>query len=140
MAHQAALFDHLTALEAGLAKRDWQQARPRVRVKLLPQTDETYVLVQSQDRIAKERAMRRRPIRHQLAGRIEAHLFVSFPACCLQVTLKARLSRTASVRAPRAVPEKEGSPTPARPAQARAARARPAKIQATQPVPPPSAK
>ncbi len=56
----------LTALEADLAARDWQQARPRVRVKLLPQEGETYVLVQSQDRIAKERAMRRRRLRAYL--------------------------------------------------------------------------
>ena len=48
------------------AARDWQQARPRVRVKLLPQEGETYVLVQSQDRIAKERAMRRRRLRTYL--------------------------------------------------------------------------
>jgi transposase len=212
----------LTALEADLATRDWQQARPRVRVKLLPQAGETYVLVQSQDRIAKERAMRRRrlrayldrlteikarkrplqrdalhqalgaakkdagrdarlvqvdvqlhgagktrratlswqldrktlriawrregryllrtnltetdpaklwefylqlteveqafkelkgdlalrPIHHQLAGRIEAHLFVSFLAYCLQVTLKARLRRTANGLTPRTVLEK----------------------------------
>ena len=212
----------LTALEAELATRDWQQARPSVRVKLLPQTGETYVLVQSQDRIAKERAMRRRrlrayldrlaeikarkrplrrdalhqalgaakkdagrdarfvsvdvqlhgegkaqratlswkldrqtlrtawrregryllrtnltetdpaklwefylqlteveqafkelkgdlalrPIHHQLASRIEAHLFVSFLAYCLQVTLKARLRRTAAGLTPRAVLEK----------------------------------
>jgi transposase len=212
----------LTALEADLATRDWQQARPSVRVKLLPQTGETYVLVQSQDRIAKERAMRRRrlrayldrlaeikarkrplrrdalhqalgaakkdagrdarfvsvdvqlhgegktqratlswqldrqtlrtawrregryllrtnltetdpaklwefylqlteveqafkelkgdlalrPIPHQLAGRIEAHIFVSFLAYCLQVTLKARLRRTASGLTPRSVLEK----------------------------------
>ena len=211
-----------TALEAALATRDWQQARPSVRVKLLPQTGETYVRVQSQDRIAKERAMRRRrlrayldrlaeikarqrplrraalhqalgaarqdagrdarfvqvdvqlhgegqtqratlswkrdrttlrlawrregryllrtnltetdpaklwefylqltaveqafqelkgdlarrPIHHQLAGRIAAHLFVSFLAYCLQVTLKARLRRTASGLTPRAVREK----------------------------------
>jgi hypothetical protein len=212
----------LTALEADLATRDWQQARPSVRVKLLPQTGETYVLVQSQDRIAKERAMRRRrlrayldrlaeikarkrplrrdalhqalgaarkdagrdarfvqvdvqlhgagktqratlswkldrttlrtawrregryllrtnltetdpaklwefylqltaveqafkelkgdlalrPIHHQLASRIEAHLFVSFLAYCLQVTLQARLRRSASGLTPRAVLEK----------------------------------
>ena len=212
----------LAGLEAALATRDWQQARPRVRVKLLPQAGETYVLVQSQDRIAKERAMRRRrlrayldrlaeikarqrplrrdalhqalgaakkdagrdarfvqvdvqlrgegqaqratlswqldrktlrtawrregryllrtnltetdpaklwefylqlteveqafkelkgdlalrPIHHQLEPRIAAHVFVSFRAYCLQVTLKARLKRTASGLTPRAVLEK----------------------------------
>ena len=212
----------LTVLEAALAGRDWQQARPSVRVKLLPQQGETYVLAQSQDRIAKERAMRRRrlraylgrlaalaarkrplhrdamhqalgaarkdagrdarhvrvqvhlqgkgkaqratlswsldrqtlreawrregryllrtnltetdpaklwefylqlteveqafkelkgdlalrPIHHQLESRIEAHIFLSFLAYCLQVTLKARLKRTASGLTPRAVLEK----------------------------------
>ncbi len=212
----------LTALEAALAGRDWQQARPSVRVKLLPQEGETYVLAQSQDRIAKERAMRRRrlrayldqlaalkarkrplhrdamhqalgaarkdagrdarhvrvhvhlqgkgkaqratlswsldrqslreawrregryllrtnlsetdpaklwefylqlteveqafkelkgdlalrPIHHQLERRIHAHIFISFLAYCLQVTLKARLRRTASGLTPRAVLEK----------------------------------
>lgn len=212
----------LTALEADLTTRDWQQARPSVRVKLLPQEGETYVLVQSQDRVAKERAMRRRrlrsyldrlteikarkrplkrdalhqalgaarkdagrdarfvqvnvqlhgagktqlatlswkldrktlrtawrregryllrtnltetdpaklwefylqlteveqafkelkgdlalrPIHHQLEPRIEAHIFVSFLAYCLQVTLKARLRRTANGLTPRTVLEK----------------------------------
>ncbi len=209
----------LTAFEAELATRDWRQARPSGRAKLLPQAGETCVLVQSQDRIAKERAMRRRrlrayldrlaeiktrkrplrrdalhqaqgaakkdagrdelfvqvdmqfhgeskvqhatlswkldpktlrtawrregryllranlaesdpaklwefylqlneveqsfkelkgalalrPIHHQLEGRIKAHLFLAY---CLQVTLKARLRRTASGLTPRAVLEK----------------------------------
>ena len=47
-----------------------------------------------------------RPIHHQLQGSIEAHLFVSFLACCLQVTLKARLRRTAGGLTLRAVLEK----------------------------------
>ena len=47
-----------------------------------------------------------RPIHHQLESRIEAHLFVSFLAYCLQVTLKARLRRIASGLTPRAVLEK----------------------------------
>jgi transposase len=47
-----------------------------------------------------------RPIHHQPARRIEAHVFVSFPACRLQVTLKARLKRSASGLTPRAVLEK----------------------------------
>ena len=48
----------LSRLEAELVKLPWQQARPSVRVKLLPQDKELYVLVESQDRLAKERAMR----------------------------------------------------------------------------------
>jgi transposase len=48
----------LSRLEAELVKLPWQQARPSVRVKLLPQDKELYVLVESQDRLHKERAMR----------------------------------------------------------------------------------
>jgi hypothetical protein len=212
----------LTALESALAEREWKEARPSVRVKLLPQEGETYVLAQSKDRIAKERAMRRRrlrayidrladlkarkrplkrdalhqaigaakkdagrdarfvsievqlhgkgrrqkatltwkldrkalreawhregryllrtnltetdpaklwefylqlteveqafkelkgdlairPVHHQLEHRIESHLFISFLAYCLQVTLKARLRQSASGLTPRATLEK----------------------------------
>jgi transposase len=212
----------LTTLEAALIKREWKQARPSVRVKLLDQEGETYVLAESQDRIAKERSMRRRrlrayldrladikarrrplkrdalhqalgaakkdagrdarfvktevqlygggdkqsatitwqidraalriawrregryllrtnltqtgpaqlwefylqlteveqafkelkgdlairPVYHQLQHRIESHIFVSFLAYCLQVTLKATLKRSASGLTPRAVLEK----------------------------------
>jgi transposase len=53
----------LTTLEAALIKREWKQARPSVRVKLLDEEGETYVLAESQDRIAKERSMRRRRLR-----------------------------------------------------------------------------
>jgi len=53
----------LTKLEAELVKLPWQQARPSVRVKLLPQDKELYVLVESQDRLKKERAMRLRKLR-----------------------------------------------------------------------------
>ena len=53
----------LSALEAQLTDCPWQQARPEVRVKLLPQAGELYVLVQSADRVHKERAMRRRKLK-----------------------------------------------------------------------------
>ena len=212
----------LTSLEQALLEKEWQQARPSVRVKLLPKDGETYVLAESRDRIAKERSMRRRrlraylkrlgalqtrkrplkrdalreaigaakkdagrdarfvileveyhgrgkkqtatlsyridrqklrearrregryllrtnltetdpaklwefylqlteveqafkelkgdlavrPIHHQLDRRIEAHIFIAFLAYCLQVTLKARLKRTASGLTPRTVLEK----------------------------------
>ena len=212
----------LTALEAALTERPWQHARPNVRVKLLPREAETYVLAESQDRIQKERSMRRRrlrayldalraiaqrkrplqrdalhqsigaakkaagrdarfvivqvahrgrgktqtgtlssqldrkklreawrregryllrtnlsdrdpaklwafylqlteveqafkelkgdlavrPIHHQLDRRIEAHIFIAFLAYALQITLKARLKRTATGLTPRAVLEK----------------------------------
>jgi hypothetical protein len=53
----------LTALEQALLERPWRQARPDVRVKLLPQDRELYVFAESQDRIAKERGMRRRQLK-----------------------------------------------------------------------------
>ena len=212
----------LNQLEEALLGQPWRSARESVRVKLLPQHKETYVLAQSDARVAKERAMRQRrlrkyikaledikgrkkplkrdqlhqalgaakkeagrdarhlkvnvylegegeaqtatlsyelnkttlrvarrregryllrtnikdtdpaklwefylqlneveqafkelkgelalrPIYHQLQSRVEAHIFVSFLACCLQVTLKARLRRCAGGLTPRAVLEK----------------------------------
>ena len=48
----------LTRLEKHLVARPWQEARPGVQVKLLAQEGELYVLAQSRDRVAKERAIR----------------------------------------------------------------------------------
>ena len=53
----------LNKLEKDLAKLPWHQARPGVAVKLLPREGELYVFAQSQARIAKERAMRRRRLK-----------------------------------------------------------------------------
>jgi len=53
----------LSKLEQELAARPWQQARPEVRVKLLSQQTELYVYVQSEARIDKERAMRRKKLK-----------------------------------------------------------------------------
>jgi transposase len=53
----------LTRLEQALVAKPWLQARPGVEVKLLPQDGELYVLAQSRDRVAKERAMRRRQLK-----------------------------------------------------------------------------
>src|ERR1051326_653994 len=50
---------HLTQYEQRLAELPWQVAREGVSVKLLVQENELYVLAQSQDRVNKERAMRR---------------------------------------------------------------------------------
>jgi hypothetical protein len=47
-----------------------------------------------------------RPVWHQLEERIEAHVFVSFLAYCLHVTLRARLKILAPGLTPRAVFEK----------------------------------
>lgn len=57
----------LTQLEQKLLSLPWQAVRPGVKVKLLPQQQELYVLAESHDRINKERAMRRR----QLSGLVK---------------------------------------------------------------------
>jgi len=56
----------LSKLEQDLLTRPWQSVRDGVQVKLLPQEGETYVFAQSTDRIAKERAMRRRQLKRLL--------------------------------------------------------------------------
>ena len=60
----------LTRLAKHLIAQPWQEARPGVQVKLLPQQvkllpqqGELYVLAQSRDRVAKERAIRRRQLK-----------------------------------------------------------------------------
>ena len=53
----------LTRLEQALLEEPWHAARPGVQVKLLAQDDELYVFAESRDRIAKERAMRRRQLK-----------------------------------------------------------------------------
>jgi len=53
----------LSKLEAELITRPWEQVRPGVEVKLLSHEGELYVQTQSQDRIGKERAMRKRRLR-----------------------------------------------------------------------------
>jgi len=64
----------LSKLEQDLLAKPWAEARPGVQVKLLPQDGELYVFAESADRVAKERAMRRRQMRWlwarlgQLAG------------------------------------------------------------------------
>jgi hypothetical protein len=64
----------LTRLEKGRVDKPWHDARPGVQVNLLPQDGELYVFAQSTDRVAKERAIRRRQLKwlwgrlKQLAG------------------------------------------------------------------------
>ena len=53
----------LSRLEKDLLLKPWQEARPGVQVKLLPQEGEMYIFAQSHDRIAKERAMRKRQLK-----------------------------------------------------------------------------
>ena len=56
----------LTQYEDRLLEQSWQQVRPGVSVKLVADEGETYVLARSQDRVHKERAMRRRRLRRYL--------------------------------------------------------------------------
>jgi len=53
----------LSKVEAELLKLSWQQARPSVQVKLLSKEQELFVLVNSQARVSKERAIRRRKLK-----------------------------------------------------------------------------
>src|SRR6202041_1563619 len=53
----------LNRLEKHLIEKPWQKARAGVEVKLLAQDDELDVFAQSADRVAKERAMRRRQLK-----------------------------------------------------------------------------
>jgi transposase len=53
----------LTRYEKQLLEKPWHEARPGVQVKLLPQDGELYVLAQSEDRVCKERAIRRRRLK-----------------------------------------------------------------------------
>jgi transposase len=53
----------LTKLEKDLSEKPWQEVRPQLRVKLLPQADEVYVLAESGARAGKERGLRRRKLK-----------------------------------------------------------------------------
>lgn len=53
----------LSKLEKDLLEKPWSKARESVSVKLLESDDELYVYVESADRVAKERSMRRRRLK-----------------------------------------------------------------------------
>jgi transposase len=53
----------LSKLEKPLLEQSWIQARESVSVKVLEQEEEFYVYVESKDRVAKERSMRRRKLK-----------------------------------------------------------------------------
>jgi hypothetical protein len=54
---------HLSRLEKQLLAKPWQDARHGVQVKLLAEDGELYVFAHSDDRVAKERAMRTRQLK-----------------------------------------------------------------------------
>ena len=53
----------LTRYESALASQPWKEVRPRLRVKLLPENGEVYVLAESKDRACKERGIRLRKLK-----------------------------------------------------------------------------
>lgn len=53
----------LSRLEKALLDKPWHDARPGVQVKLLAHDGEIYIFAESRDRVAKERAMRRRRLK-----------------------------------------------------------------------------
>ena len=53
----------LSRYEQRLLELPWTEARAGVRVKLLPEDHEVYVLAESADRVGKERSMRRRQLK-----------------------------------------------------------------------------
>jgi DDE family transposase len=63
----------LNRLEQALLAKPWQEARPGVQVKLLPQDGELYVFAQSENRVAKERSMRRRQLKWLWARLADLH-------------------------------------------------------------------
>jgi transposase len=58
----------LKAMEKDLLDKPWEQVHDGMRVKLLEQKEELFVLAQSQDRRKKENAMRRRKLKTLLKG------------------------------------------------------------------------
>jgi transposase len=80
----------LTRLERELLAKPWQHARPGVQVKLLPREGELYVLAESRDRVAKERAMRQRQLKW-LWARLEQ-------LSSMQLTRDALLMKLGSAR------------------------------------------
>src|SRR5246500_344616 len=86
----------LNRLEQQLLARPWHEARPGVQVKLLPQDGELYVFAQSADRVAKERAMRRRQLKW-LWGRLKqlANMKLSREELLMRLGAARKQARTA---------------------------------------------
>jgi hypothetical protein len=79
----------LTHLEKQPVAKPWREARPGVRVKLLAQDGELYVLAQSRDRVTKERAMRRRQLKRLWAQLKQSS---TMPLTCEELLMKRKRS------------------------------------------------
>jgi len=117
----------LSKLEAALLHEPWQQVRGSVEVKLLAQEQEVYVLARSGDRVAKERAMRRRALKklwlrlaqlRQMKLRRDDLLLKlgaaqkQYPAAwkLVEITLPEALPRPAQAARGKAAPAKKAPP------------------------------
>ena len=80
----------LTRLEKHFVDKPWRKARQGVEVKLFAQDDELYVYAQSADRVAKERAMRRRQLKWLWARLIKL--------AAMDVSPKERLMKLGAAR------------------------------------------
>ena len=80
----------LSKLEKDLLLKPWHEVRAGVQVKLLPQDGEMYVFAQSVDRIAKERAMRKRQLK-KLWARLQQ-------LSCMTLTHKELLMKLGAAR------------------------------------------
>jgi hypothetical protein len=58
----------LDRMEVGLADKPWHEVHEGMRVKLVEQAGELYVLAQSEDRRKKEKAIRRRKLKALVHG------------------------------------------------------------------------
>jgi hypothetical protein len=85
----------LGAYEQKLTERPWQAVREGVRVKLLPQSGEFYLLAESTDRVNKERAMRRRQLKG-LWARLHALQAMALPRDALLLKLGAARAQAPS--------------------------------------------
>jgi hypothetical protein len=81
----------LSKLEKALLDKPWQEARPGVSVKLLAEDGELYVFAESRDRVAKERAMRRRQLKW-LSARLKQ-------IAAMRITRKELLMKLGAARA-----------------------------------------
>ena len=79
----------LTKLEQDLLEQPWVQARQDVRVKFLKQEGEFYIYIQSNDRVAKERSMRRRRLKKLIARLNELRSRKKLPRDTLLMSLGA---------------------------------------------------
>lgn len=97
----------LTKLESDFAEKPWQEVREALKVKLHQQKDELYVLVESERRVCKERAMRRRRFRNlwkglqELRGRKNLKLYTLLQKVGVLKAAAGRVQGLVKIRLPK---------------------------------------